>query len=129
VGTAALTDFLISPDGNGIAFGTAGKWQVYDVAKQATTAGPDTFTAPVEWSRDGRFILFNAGGQPRLLDSTTGQALTVLDSPRQNFWVGDGNLAPDLTFMAYWVPSIRQEWRQLTGVTTDAVLKAMKARK
>ena len=125
----SLSDFLISPDGTLIAFATGGKWQVYDVAKQAMRSALGNFTSPTDWSKDGRFVLFDAG-HPRLLDAVTGQSLPLWDSPRQNFnWAADASLAPDLSFMTYSVPATRQEWRQWHGVTTDAVLRAMKARR
>jgi Tol biopolymer transport system component len=125
----ALEDFLVSPDGGMIAFAMNGKWQVYDVAKQSVAGHLGNFTTPTDWSRDGRFLLFSAGG-PQLLDVATGRSVPVIQpAPREFDWTGEGSLAADRSFLVYWVPAVRSEWRQWHGLTTESVLKAMKAGK
>jgi Tol biopolymer transport system component/DNA-binding winged helix-turn-helix (wHTH) protein len=101
-----------SPDGTRLAFGRAAGATPRLYARSTQTGGaadpltPALFQLPTDWSRDGRFILYQTtggAGEPgadvAVVDLTrTGAAVPILHSEAQEF---DATFSPDGTLVAF----------------------------
>jgi Tol biopolymer transport system component len=117
---------IISPDGKWVVFGrtghggggpsnstAAGAYHFQLVMKSFSGIGgeryltsPDENCLPLDWSPDGRYILFAKGelGAPAalwLLSPTDGKQHQILGSQRLYGSLGDARLSPDGKWMAY----------------------------
>lgn len=71
--------------------------------------------ALVDWSPDGRFLLF-ADGRPQILDTVSGEVKPLLAPNVRLDWDRTASWSPDGTFIVLPTRSTRFEWRQWTGV-------------
>jgi serine/threonine protein kinase/Tol biopolymer transport system component len=117
---------VISPDGQWVAFGrtrpggggpanssAANSYHFQIVMKSFTGIGPERYLtsidencSPLDWSADGRYILFAKGelGAPAalwLLSPSDGKQRQILGSQKLYNSLGDAKLSPDGKWMAY----------------------------
>lgn len=83
--------------------------------------------APVAWSGDSRFLLFDPtydGEAAKVLNVETGESWPLLkDWPS---WGSEGAWAPDNSFIVVTTSESRRVWQLFSGITYDTVAKLMK---
>lgn len=143
---------VLSPDGQQIAYG---KWVGTGAARRSelrvinrdgtgdrvlTTSPQRTGTwatsdHPSDWSPDGRFLLYDEfpgsnTGSLRVIDVRSGDSWPIAETTNGETqrWY-DAQWAPDGSFIVVSRNFARMEYRAFDGVTYDAVVKLMNAKK
>ena len=129
--------FRVSPDGTQVAYarwagtGTARQLELHlmGIDGQGDHVLAPHGGAPYDWSSDGRLLLYG-GETVRVADIRSGQSWPIGEATDSDTteW-DDARFAPNGTFIVLQRDAWHDEYRRFDGLTYDAVIKAMNAKR